>query len=78
MIAEAEAAASQMPIVPAISGRSGTMPGTARNMPMIAVNTINATTRGLVSSRYWWAMGGIVARRVEAQVGECKGHYCEP
>ena len=40
---------------PATDWRNGGQPGTARNMPMIAVNTISNTTRGLVSSRYWAA-----------------------
>jgi len=50
--AAAEAAASQMPRLPAIVWRRGGSPGTARNIPMTAVKTISATTRGLVSSRY--------------------------
>src|SRR5262249_10564994 len=50
-----------MPIKPAIDSRNGGHPGTARNMPMIAVNTISATTRGLVSSRYWLNMVGLIA-----------------
>src|ERR1700709_515910 len=48
-----------MPIVPKTRPRQGTMPGTARNMPMIAVKTISATTRGLVSSRYWLTTGSM-------------------
>ena len=49
----AEAAASQMPIAPStICSHGHASPGRmARNMPMIAVNTIKATTRGLVSSQ---------------------------
>jgi hypothetical protein len=38
-----------MPTVPASSTWSGTAPGTARNMPITAVNTMSDTTRGLVS-----------------------------
>src|SRR5690606_37927835 len=53
LIAAAEAAASQMPMKPATAWRSGGSPGTARNMPTSAVNTISDTTRGLVSSQYW-------------------------
>ena len=48
-IAAAAPATSAMPMVPAKNGCSGTMPGTARNMPIMAVNTISDTTRGLVS-----------------------------
>ena len=64
LIAAAEAAASQMPTKPATDWRSGGQPGTARNMPMIAVNTISATTRGLVSSRYCWAIEDMRSRRL--------------
>ena len=52
-MAAAEAAASQMPSNPKTASRNGGKPGTARNIPTNAVNTINATTRGLVSSQYW-------------------------
>jgi hypothetical protein len=34
-----------------MSASSGGQPGLANKVPTIAVNTINATTRGLVSSR---------------------------
>src|SRR5690348_17492061 len=44
-----------MPSVPNTSARHGGMPGTARNMPITAVNTSSATMRGLVSSKYWAA-----------------------
>ena len=37
---------------PTMLSRSGGSPGTARNMPTKAVNTISATTRGLVSVQY--------------------------
>ena len=43
-------AARPMPIVPHASAENGGRPGTARNMPTTAVNTISATTRGLPSS----------------------------
>jgi hypothetical protein len=59
LIAAADAAASQMPMNPASDWRSGGQPGTARNIPMIAVNTIRATTRGLVNSKYWRAIEDI-------------------
>lgn len=36
-----------MPTVVATNSGQGTMPGVARNMPITAVNTINAVTRGL-------------------------------
>jgi hypothetical protein len=39
-----------MPIVPQISADHGGSPGTARNMPTTAVNTISITTRGLHNS----------------------------
>src|SRR5688572_8979100 len=48
LIAAAEEAASQMPRKPSTDSRNGGQPGTAMNMPTIAVNTISATTRGLV------------------------------
>ena len=41
-----------IPNVPNTSAGSGTMPGEARTIPTIAVNTINELTLGLVSSRY--------------------------
>jgi len=47
--AAAAPATSAMPNVPAIRIRQGTMPGTARNMPITAQNTISETTRGFVS-----------------------------
>ena len=51
---QALAAANQMPNVPASRrGHGHTSPGPiASNMPMIAVNTISATTRGLVNVQY--------------------------
>ena len=51
--AAAAPATSQMPMVAASRSFGGTMPGTARNMPMTAQNTINDTTRGLVRLRNW-------------------------
>src|SRR6266705_1358070 len=51
--AAAAPATSQMPMVAARRSFGGTMPGTARNMPMTAQNTINDTTRGLVRLRNW-------------------------
>jgi len=50
-MAAALEAASPMPIVPKASASSGGSPGTARNMPTTAVNTISATTFGLPSSK---------------------------
>ena len=50
LMAAAAADCSVMPSVPSSSLSSGGKPGTARNMPMMAVNTISITTRGLVSS----------------------------
>src|SRR5580700_6019567 len=41
-----------MPNVPNTSAGSGTIPGEARTIPTIAVNTINKLTLGFVSSRY--------------------------
>ena len=55
LMAAAAPATSAMPSVPNSSARSGTMPGVARNMPMTAVNTINDTTRGLVSASNCWS-----------------------
>ena len=46
----AEDDARPMPSVPNSNATGSGQPGTARNMPTIAVNTINMTTRGLVSS----------------------------
>jgi hypothetical protein len=48
--AAADAACRAMPSVPQNRADSGGSPGTARNMPTIAVNTISMTTRGLHSS----------------------------
>ena len=39
-----------MPIVPNTKAGSGIIPGEARTIPTIAVNTINKLTLGLVSS----------------------------
>jgi hypothetical protein len=47
--AAAAPATSAMPIVPARKAWSGTAPGTARNIPITAVNTMSETTRGFVS-----------------------------
>jgi len=41
-----------MPSVPNTNTGSGTIPGEARTMPTIAVNTINKLTLGFVSARY--------------------------
>src|SRR5882762_3064938 len=49
--AAAAPATSHMPMVAASRSFGGTMPGTARNMPMTAQNTIKDTTRGLVRLR---------------------------
>ena len=51
LMAAAEAAARPMPSVPKTSAPSGTMPGVARNIPTMAVNTISATTLSLHSAR---------------------------
>src|SRR5712691_3233865 len=51
--AAAAPATSQMPMVAESTSLGGTMPGTARNMPMTAQKTINDTTRGLVRLRNW-------------------------
>ena len=40
-----------MPRVPNINAGSGTIPGEARTIPTIAVNTINKVTLGFVSSK---------------------------
>ena len=55
-----------MPKVASTRTLSGTNPGVARNMPTTAVNTISATTRGLVSSKYTPACARKRRRRVEA------------
>jgi hypothetical protein len=49
-MAAALEAARPMPAVPNTSACHGGRPGTARNMPTTAVNTISATTFGLPSS----------------------------
>ncbi len=41
-----------MPSVPNTNAGSGTIPGEARTIPTIAVNTINKLTLGFVSERY--------------------------
>jgi hypothetical protein len=41
-----------MPSVPNTSAGSGTIPGEARTIPTMAVNTINKLTLGFVSDRY--------------------------
>ena len=53
--AAAAPATSAMPIVPNTTAPAGGMPGTARNMPMTAVNTISDTTRGFASAKNWRA-----------------------
>ena len=50
LMAAALEAARPMPIVPYSRACHGGIPGTARNMPTIAVKTISATTFGLPSS----------------------------
>ncbi len=52
LIAAADDAASAMPIVPQKSAPAGGKPGTARNMPTIAVNMMRDTTFGFVSAKY--------------------------
>ena len=51
LIAAAAPATRPMPSVPNTTAPIGGRPGTARNIPMTAVNTISATTRGLASAR---------------------------
>src|SRR3546814_17042482 len=81
LIVAAEAAASQMPINPNTAaasggncGGDGGIPGAgstrANSMPTNAVNTINATTRGLVSCQYW---------RAVAEIGRasCRERVCQ-
>jgi hypothetical protein len=41
-----------MPIVPPIKMESGTMPGVAKNIPMMAQKTANIVTRGFVRTTY--------------------------
>jgi hypothetical protein len=41
-----------MPSVPNTKAGSGTIPGEAKTIPTIAVNTINKLTLGFVSARY--------------------------
>jgi hypothetical protein len=48
--AAAAPATNQMPTVAARATRQSGKPGDASNMPMTAQNTINCTTRGLVST----------------------------
>ena len=49
-MAAAQLAASAMPRLPQTSAANGGQPGLASSVPTIAVNTISATTFGLVSS----------------------------
>jgi hypothetical protein len=49
--AAAEPDAMAMPRVPNTNAGSGTIPGEARTIPTIAVNTINKLTLGFVSSK---------------------------
>jgi hypothetical protein len=51
LIAAADEAASAMPIVPQTRAAGGGNPGTARNMPTIAVNMMSETTLGFVSAK---------------------------
>jgi len=51
LIAAAEDAASAMPMVPQKSAAAGGKPGTARNMPTMAVNMMSETTLGFVSAK---------------------------
>src|SRR6266542_1046073 len=53
LIAAAEPATSAMPIVAQKTRCGGGSPGTARNMPMTAQNTISDTTRGFASATKW-------------------------
>src|SRR2546421_7451017 len=77
LITAAAAATRAMPSVPNSIGFNGGKPGTARNMPITAVNTISDTTRGLVSERNWrrrcWsrasAVIGSLAQTVWAREG---------
>src|SRR5436190_1383703 len=53
LIAAAAPATSAMPTVAKNTVCGGGSPGTARNMPMTAQNTMSDTTRGLVRATYW-------------------------
>ena len=50
-MAAAQADASAIPRLPQISASRGGIPGLERSVPTIAVNTMSATTFGLVSSK---------------------------
>jgi hypothetical protein len=52
LTAKAALASIQMPIVPPIKIESGTMPGVAKNIPMMAQKTANIVTRGFVRTTY--------------------------
>jgi hypothetical protein len=52
LTANAALANIQMPIVPPMSIESGTIPGVAKNMPMMAQKTASIVTRGFVKTTY--------------------------
>src|SRR5436190_20764846 len=70
LIAAAAPATSAMPSVPKSTGPAGGIPGTARNMPMTAVNTISDTTRVFVRAKNWRARVSEIARVVIGQGSE--------
>jgi hypothetical protein len=55
--AKAALASIQMPMVPPIRTEYGTMPGVAKNIPMMAQKTANIVTRGFVKTTYWRHFG---------------------
>ena len=58
-----------MPRVPNTNAGSGTIPGEARTIPTIAVNTIYKLTLGFVSERYSrhpGRDGAVISRSLEA------------
>src|SRR5690606_19590539 len=68
LIAAALEAASQMPKKPSAALRASVAPGTpsiAIRLPTSAVNTINATTRGLVRLQYWRSTSRSVLPRAQ-------------
>lgn len=66
LTAKAALASIQIPIVPPIRMGNGTMPGVAKNMPMMAQKTASIVTRGLVSTRYWRHFGiGLTADDID-------------
>jgi hypothetical protein len=52
LTAKAAPAKSQIPNEPPIKTGKGTMPGVAKNIPMMAQNTANCVTLGFVKAQY--------------------------